>query len=481
MSDAKNKILPPAIATVKGIKVEKPGYTLYLDIPDNYLECRCSYIPHGKGAKLTADELAEELERHGVVEMLDSQACDDFVIMAATGRQQLNVLLARGTPAVAGTDGYFMVTAPTTTVVQNGDDDRSRVDMYRVLTFTNVAAGDDIGRIIPAVPGMLGSNIKGEPIEPQPANELKFTLGKNVCLDENRILGATAIGRFSQVGGELSVEEQFIVMGDVDFNVGIINFKGFVEVRGDVLDNFDITASKGLTVTGNIGVCSIVSDGDISFCGMDGQDIGSIVCGGTLHAHHIHRTLIECTGDVIVDVEIHDCVIKTLGRIIVNKDTISGGSYIAKGGIEANKLGSPSARHTNLLVGVDYHYVEELKLLLEELTVTQTQIGEARSLEEISELRRRAAALSTRIANLRNKTVAAANTKINVKKKLHENVRMVLGDMTESVQEARTGPLTIVENIQEGGMRFIPMSSLDVKATDIQRAYILEQQRANKE
>jgi uncharacterized protein (DUF342 family) len=295
------------------------------------------------------------------------------------------------------------------------------------------------------------------------------------------ILRATSSGRFCQSGTEFSVEKEFVVKGNVDFEVGTLNFNGFVEVKGDVLDNFDIIATKGLTVTGNIGICSIVSDGDISFRGMNGQGRGNIVCGGTLRAQHIHSTDIECTGDVLVDVEIHDCTIKALGRIVVNKDTISGGSYIAMGGIEANKLGSPSARHTSLLVGVDYNYVEELKRLLEKLTATQAEIGQARSLEEITELRKRAALLTERIANLRTKTVAAANAKINVKKTLHENVHMVLGGVTETVQEVVAGPLTIVENISEGGLRFIPMSSMEVKATDIEQAFILEQKQSAKE
>jgi uncharacterized protein len=389
------------------------------------------------------------------------------------------MLLASGTAQVNGSDGYFELKAPVSTTLHiSGDNITGVVDMYRVKDFINVGPGDEIGRIFMAVPGVPGRNVKGMPILPEPVKELKYTLGKNVSLDEDKdgwILRSTSTGRFSQLRGEFSVEEEFIVKGDVDFNVGIIDFKGFVEVRGDVLDNFDIKATKGLTVRGNIGVCSIVSNGDVTFCGMDGQDSGSIVCGGTLRAHHIHATNIECAGDVIVEAEIHDCNIKTLGRIIVNKDTISGGSYTAQGGIEAGKLGSRSARHTTLLVGVDYHYVEELKHLLEQLTATQAEIGEARSLEEVTELRKRAAILSERISTIRGKTVAAANAKINVKKKLHENVKMVLGDVTSTIQEAKDGPLTIIENMSAGGVRFIPMTSMNLKAADIERAFILEQ------
>ena len=52
---------------------------------------------------------------------------------------------------------------------------------------------------------------------------------------------------------------------------------------------------------------------------MDGQEKSTITCGGTLRAHFIHDVIVECAGDVIVDVEIHDCIIKTLGKIVVDK------------------------------------------------------------------------------------------------------------------------------------------------------------------
>ena len=139
-----------------------------------------------------------------------------------------------------------------------------------------------------------------------------------------------------------------------------------------MLDNFDITATKGLTVSGNIGVCTIVSDGDVTFCGMDGQDKGRIVCGGTLRAHFIHDAVVECAGDVVVDVEIHNSIIRTLGKIVVDKGAISGGSYIALGGIEARKLGSAASVHTALSAGVDYHDVE----LLEKLFVALNECSE---------------------------------------------------------------------------------------------------------
>ena len=479
MTDQHEPADSSAPSAIGGSEIKKLGYSLYMRIPDNGLECRCSYVTHDQGSMMTGDELTVFLKQYNVREGIDQQACDDFVVKAAAGQQQVDVLLAAGIPPVVGADEYISLAVVPSVAVHSGDEEITSVDMHIVQTFINVSAGDEIGRIIPAEPGLPGRSIMGQTIPPQPGKPMKCTVGKNIRTEENgTLLIAAATGRFCQSAGEISVEEEYVVKGDVNFRIGSINFKGVVEVRGDVLDHFDITASKGLTVTGNIGVCNIVSDGDVTFCGMDGQDKAAISCGGTLRAHFIHDVAVECAGDVIVDVEIHNCTIRTLGRIIVDKGAISGGSYIARGGIEAKKLGSAASVHTKLQAGVDYHDVEELENLFALLTETQNKAKQSGALPEIAELRKTVAELSDRIMTLRSKANAAANAKINAKAVMYENVQLTIGSVTEELKEEKDGPLSVIENSIEGGLRFLSMTSLDVKATDIELAFVREHKKS---
>lgn len=466
-------------STPGGSEIKKLGYSLYLRIPDNRLECRCSYVPHEQGTMITRDDLNVYLKQYNVREGIDQQALDSFLVKAAAGQQMVDVLLASGTPPVDGADEYISLSIHPSSAVYSGEEVVTNIDMHIVQTFINVSSGDEIGRIIPAEPGIPGRNIMGLPIPPQPGKPLKAAIGKNVRLEENgTLLVAAATGRFCQSGDEISVEEEYVVKGDVNFRIGSIDFKGIVEVRGDVLDHFDITASKGLAVTGNIGVCSIASEGDITFCGMDGQNTGRIVCGGTLRAHFIHDVDIECVGDVIVDVEIHNCTIRSLGRVIVDKGAISGGSYIALGGIEAKKLGSVSSVHTKLQAGVDYRDVDRLEQLAASLSEIQDKTQKSQSLTEIAELRKISAELMDSIMGIKKKINTAANAKINAKTALYDNVLLVLGSVTEQTKEQKDGPLSVIENSIDGGLRFLSMTSLDVKANDIEMAFIREQKMA---
>lgn len=469
-------------ASIGGSEVKKLGYSLYLRIPDNRLECRCSYVPHEQGSMMTRDELTAFLKQYNVKEGVDQQAFDSFCVKAAAGQQQIDVLLASGTPPVAGADEYIAVSVAPSTAVHSGDEEVTSIDMHIVQTFINVSAGDEIGRIIPAEPGIPGRNIMGLPIPPNPGKPMNCTIGRNIRTEDGgtRLIAAVT-GRFCQSAGEISVAEEYIVKGDVNFRIGSINFKGIVDVRGDVLDNFDITASKALTVTGNIGVCNIVSDGDITFCGMDGQDRGKIVCGGTLKAHFVHDVDIECAGDVIVGVEIHNCNIRTHGRVVVDKGAISGGSCIALGGIEAKKLGSVSSIHTKLQAGIDYRDIELLEQLFSELNETHEKAKQSQSLTEITELRSAAAVLTDQIMAIRNKSDERSNAKINAKAVLYENVHISLGAVNEITKEQLDGPHSIIENSIDGGLRILSMTSLDVKAVNIEHAFVVEEKNKLKQ
>lgn len=464
----------PPPPTPSGSEIKRLGYSMYIKIIEHALECRCSYIPREQGSMMTRDEFTGYLKQFYVKTGINQKAFDDFTTKAASGQQLIDILIASGIPPVNGVDEHIQFIVQTSSAI--GDEgDNSDKDMYVVQNFINVTADEKIGWLIPASTGTAGENLRGAPIAPVPGKPMHVAIGKNIRIDENcTLLVAATTGRLCQTHEEISVEEEYLIKGDVNFRVGSINFKGVVEVRGDVLDNFNITASKGLSVTGNIGISSIVSDGNIAFCGMDGQNKGRIVCGGSIQAQFIHDVDIECTGDVIVAVEIHNCTIRTLGKIVVDKGAISGGSCIALGGIEAKKLGSASSLHTLLHAGVNYRNVVLLNSLLQTLSETNKKAGEAKSPTELAEIRKTTASLIDSITAIRTKSDESANAKINAKHVIYENVNLTLGSVTEKIFERKDGPQSIIENCIEGGLRYLSMTSLNVKAVNIEKAFIQE-------
>jgi len=265
------------------------------------------------------------------------------------------------------------------------------------------------------------------------------------------------------------VEDEYIVHGNVNFRVGIIDFKGVVDIRGEIRDHFDVKATKGVKVAGNIGACNINTEGNVTFCGIDGRDKGRIFAGGNIYANYLHDVTIECAGDVIVSVEIHNCTIKSLGKVVVEKGAIMGGVCVALGGIESKIIGSKSSSIPTVLnAGSSYFDLHEIKGIMAELEEAQLQYDCSVSLMRKRELKEEIAALSNRIVAIRNKEYPNRNPKINVKDIMYEKTQITIGVSMKDIKEKITASTSIIENSRKGGFRYLPFTDLFVKASDIE-------------
>ncbi len=463
----------PASAQIAGTEIKRLGYSLFVWISDDKLECRCSYVPREQGSMMTRDELNTFLTQSGINHGIMSDVVDDFALGAAAGKPLQMVLVAAGQPAVPGKDGWLSYTTPSSAIVAHVADESENIDLHNVQTFFNVMPGDEIGCINPPEEGTSGLSVTGQTIPTVAPKSFTIKIGENIRTSDDglRLIADTA-GRVCATSNEISVAQEYVVAGDVNFRVGSIVFNGFVEVRGDILDDFNVTAAKGLRVSGNIGDCKIKSDGDITFCGMDGMGKGTVECGGTLKANFIHESNVECAGDVLVDVEIHNCQVKTLGRIVVNKGAIAGGSYTALGGIETKKAGSASSIKTSLKVGFDYRDVPELERITTELAHNTAQMGQTSSFQDMEVLRKTRAELTDKLMLIRNHSAKSANPKINVKTILYDNTLVRVGLSAKEKLDERDGPFSVIENTIEGGLRFLSLTSLDVRASDIELAFV---------
>ncbi len=61
------------------------------------------------------------------------------------------------------------------------------------------------------------------------------------------------------------------------------------------------------------------------------------------------------------------------------------------------------------------------------------------------------------------------NPKINIHSTLLEGVSLVLGNSTEEIRQKRSGPLSIIENTEDGGLRYLSLSPLHVRACMIEQ------------
>ena len=112
---------------VVGVETKRIGYSVYVWLSHDKLECRCSYVPHDQGTMISRDELTALLKTSGVKEGIIVEALEDFASHAAAGQTLSMVLLASGTAAVAGKDGQLIYTAQPSVVATRVVDESTDV------------------------------------------------------------------------------------------------------------------------------------------------------------------------------------------------------------------------------------------------------------------------------------------------------------------------------------------------------------------
>jgi uncharacterized protein (DUF342 family) len=466
--------------SVQRFEVKRYGYTLTFEISSDALECLCSYEPSRiGGTPLMGSELQEYLEQYNINAWIIPESATTLLISAANLETVSNLVLSRGVPMLPGEDGYIsLCVSDDLEKIESDSKAVGSVDFRNVQSFLNVNEGDLVATIKPPEPGKPGRTVTGKIIPPQPGGPVKLEVGQNVRLsNDGESIFATTTGRVYLKDNAISVEDIYEVDGDVDFKVGNISFKGYVEIKGDVLDGFFVKATKGVKIQGNVGVCRIESEGNISLCGMNGQGVGTILCGGSLSANFIYDTLIECVGNITAEVEVRSSQIKCLGVLGVNKGGLTGGEYFALAGIECGQLGSVSSLRTRVVAGVHYCDLEELNNLFNELKLLVGEFNAApKGTVDMKEFAKKRADITERTHEVRSRVHIQCNPKINVKKKIFEGVNITLGMISENIIEERKGPVSVIENTIEGGLRFLGMTALSFKAQMIEQTFIQQHQ-----
>lgn len=464
------------------------NYTIKIELDAEEFECRVSIDPKGKGTFLTPQGLSDMLRDSGVRHGLLPGTIATFCQSACQGRAQEKVLLAEGTRPVPGPDGWveFYTRVSSKEIQLDAEDERGAIDLRNLNFFSNVVPEDPIGLLHPPQNGEPGMTVTGLPGRPLLGKPLVVTAGAGVRVEQEGIkFVAEAPGRVVYEGTTISVSEEYTVSGDVNFEVGSIRFLGVVDVRGDVLDEFDLSASKGINVAGTVGACQLVSEGNIIVGSIAGKGKGEVRCGGNLVARFLNDVYIECEGDVVVGNEIRNSVIKAGGRILVENGQISGGECVALAGIEAKVLGSYLGVRTKLTSGVYFPEVDRLKFLhdrqqslLEQIKRITDTLGplQHNSVSKLLEgaIKKRIEVLGGRLEELNQEkeTVVAelaafqpqvrptANAKINVKSALEEGVVLCLGDVVEDVRVSMSGPLSVTVNPVADGLSFDTLTPL---------------------
>lgn len=298
------------------------------------------------------------------------------------------LLVARGTPPTPGRDGqvtFCFGTEAAAGRLVDAADEQSAMDLRERGVVQNVKAGAELALVDPAEAGGPGVDVGGRRLPARKGLEPKVPrAGKNVTRTEDgRRFLAAVDGHASLEKGVLRVSTEFLVHGDVGYEVGNIDFVGTVRVKGRVLPGFRVRAGGDVHVGGDVERGAVVEAAGDAVVGRTivTGDEGVVRAGGTVRCRGIENGRAESDGDVVVSDLVLNGHVRCRGRLIVEAGGhLRGANVEAVGGIDVHDVGSEGGAPSLLVAGLTLATVKRLKAIqaeMKELTTRKEHIFHA--------------------------------------------------------------------------------------------------------
>ncbi len=364
-------------------------------------------------------------------------------------------------------------------------DENDQVDFREEAgkNVQSVSRGDPIGTLKSDAEGESGVDVFGNKIELFGDEDLPFEPGENVEYnEETRTYAATESGLVQKKDGILEVSDVYRVEGDIDYDVGNVDFSGTVFVEGQIGDNFKVKAGKDVVVEGTVQAAQVEAGGDIrAKGGVKGRKKARLEAGGNVVARYINESDVTATGKVEVNGEIIDSEINTMDALRAPGGRLMGGEVVALNTVEVGVIGSKMGKETIVITGVSTHAYREIKDLQneqeevqEKIEYLETRIGQREitreRLKELPEekvekildmvrnmkkLKSKSKRLGRRVKKLKSRTESQEVPEIIIRKKVFPDSVLTIGDVSLNVDKERKGPVRVVRDDEENTLNFV--------------------------
>ena len=284
-------------------------------------------------AGVTTGVLGEALERIG--RALDEPAFE-----------VTDEIVARGTVAQAGHEGRF---EPAFLAgIQPGHlREDGTLDFFDRELLKAVQKGDVLGLLRPPQPGVAGCLVDGTVEAVPPVREAVLELGPGVERGGDGVVRAARSGVVAyQAGTSIDVVDNHVHQGPVDLRSGHLRMQGSVQVKGDVLTSFCVSASGDIEISGSVDGGNVHAGGDVRVHGVRGER--AMVCAeGNLSVHHAEAATLYAGKLLQIAEAVHAQI--AAERVEVS-GKLRGGRTRAESSIIANEVGSAHGKETEIAV-----------------------------------------------------------------------------------------------------------------------------------
>ena len=289
-----------------------------------------------------------------------------------------DVVVAKGKLPENGEDGKFIYHFRRNIKKKPKMLDDGSVDFKDMNLFESVSKGQLIAEYVPATSGTFGYDILGNIMAPNRGKELPPIHGKGFEISEDRKKYTSLLSGIIDMkeNGDIEISNVYVVKGNVDASTGNISFDGDIQVNGNVLAGFIVSASGNIVIDGQVEGATILSGKDVVLHkGCAGQSVGRIEADGMITGQFFESVELVSGGDIYASYFL-DCNVKSEGRLFVEgrRGLILGGHICAKQGVSCRTIGNVAEVRTIIEVGVGQDELTEYQELMKQIEKVKEEI-----------------------------------------------------------------------------------------------------------
>ena len=337
--------------------------------------------PKPEGVAVKKEEVVDYLEGEGINY---DEAAVDRVFEEEIFEEE--VLIAEGKDPVHGKDGKIELKIDVEEEEEEEVEEET-VDFREGETVVSVKEEEVLAKIYSPTDGEVGRSVYGEEIPPEPGEDVEIKAGENTTFSSDGTeIVAERDGRARLIGDkdtqELIVEPVLEIDGDLDYEVGNIEFDGVVIVKGMILDGFKVEAKQGVEAE-SVGKAHVKTEGDVVVeQGLVGRDEGLVEAGGNVFAKYVENCRVKAGGNVMVRQAIMHSEVDAEENVIIDgkrRGDIIGGQTRAGNIVQAQKIGAKLASKTEVDVGISPRLRDRVAKLEDEIDVQKDNMDKVRS------------------------------------------------------------------------------------------------------
>ena len=427
---------------------ERRDSSIKVEISNDKRTAYLSYIHPWGGQKLDLDDVLKALNDSNVVFGINEGRIKEILVENTDVTKQR---IAGAKDSENGVDGKieYLFDAFHKNAHPKINED-GFADFRDLDIFENVDENAPLVRKTPATPGVDGTDVTGKPIKATPGKDLQLSKGKNTIVsseDPNLLIAARA-GSPKLQHSKVIVEEVLMV-DDVDFSTGNIQFNGNIVVKGVVNSGFSVEADGDITCKDTVEGADLSAGGSIFLKrGIKGLGKSRIKAGTNVLARFIERCTVDAGGSVIVDEAIIHSE-TSAGETVEatnSKGCIFGGHINAGSLVRASYLGSEMAVATIIEVGASPLTRQQLEELNEKTKQNKIELdNSAKNLGILKSLRDRSGLTPDREKLFQQLAVSTLQLKTDI-----ESATERIEVLQEELQHAGEGRIEARKTIYPG-------------------------------